>query len=355
MNIMVVGAGVVGSQYAARLRQAGHMVTLLARAERAAQVREHGIVLEAVNTGRVETVYVTVTEQLDAEDHYDLVIVAVRATQIAGVLPMLAANHRTPSVLFLGNNPSGAEALVRALGRERVLLGFGTVGGQRKGYVVQYYARPNRSLARTYLGELDGLVSSRLVQVAIALTEARLQPELVQNMDAWLKVHAALISPLALALYAAGGDNYRLARTPDALLLAVRAVREGLRALNALKIPIVPAMYRLLEWLPEPLLVLLLRAIANTQAAEYNLAGHANAARDEMQAVADDIHNLVKASGHLGTAITQLRLWLDPATPPLEEGSAVLHLDMRSTWVAVGLFLGLLATGLLGSGRRQKK
>ena len=58
MEILVYGAGVVGSQYAARLRQAGHMVTLLARGERAAQMRDHGIVLEAFNTGRVETVHV---------------------------------------------------------------------------------------------------------------------------------------------------------------------------------------------------------------------------------------------------------------------------------------------------------
>jgi len=354
MNILVYGAGVVGSQYAARLRQAGHMVTLLARAERATQVREYGIVLEAVNTGRVETVYVTVTESLAEDDHFDLVLVSVRANQIAAVLPVLAANHQTPNVLFIGNNPAGAEALVRALGRERVLLGFGTVGGLRKGHVVQYYARPNKSFGRTYLGELDGLVSTRLVQVAIALTEARLQPELVSNMDAWLKVHAALISPVALAIYSAGGDNYRLARTRDGLLLAVRAVREGLGVLDALKIPIEPALYRLLQWLPEPLLLVLLRLVVNTQAGEYNMAGHANAARDEMKLVADEFYNLVKASGRLSSAITQLRTWLDPAAPPLAEGSAALPVDMRSVWVISGLVLGLLTTGLLGGTRRRK-
>jgi 2-dehydropantoate 2-reductase len=355
MNILVFGAGVVGSQYAARLRQAGHMVTLLARAERAAQVREHGIVLEAVNTGRVETVFVTVKEKLEEDDDYDLVIVAVRANQIAAVLPMLAANHQTPNVLFIGNNPSGAEALVKALGRERVLLGFGAVGGQRKGYVVQYYARPGKTFGRTYLGELDGLVSPRLVQVAIALTEARLGPELVPNMDAWLKVHAAIISPLALAVYSAGGDNYRLARTRDGLLLAVRAVREGLGVLNALKITVVPAVYHLLEWLPEPLLLVLLRGLINTQAAEINIAGHANAARDEMKLVADEFYNLVRASGRLSTAISELRTWVDPAAPLLAEGSASLQVDMRSVWIASGLMLGLLTTGLLGGTRRRKK
>jgi 2-dehydropantoate 2-reductase len=353
VEILVYGAGVVGSQYAARLRQAGHMVNLLARGERAAELREHGIVLEAVNTGRVETVHVGVKEKLEEDDEYDLVIVAMRSNQIASVLPELAGNHHSPNVLFLGNNPSGSEGLIRALGRERVILGFGSMGGQRKGHVIQYYAGAGRSYGRTYLGEIDGQASNRIVHIMIALTEARLQPELVVNMEAWLKAHAALISPLALAVYSAGGDNYRLARTPDGLLLAVRAIKEGLGVLRALNIPILPAPFRLLAWLPEPLLVVILRGLVNTRAAEYNIAGHANAARDEMWAVADEFANLVKASGRLTTALDQLRTWLDPATPPLEEGSAALPMDMRSIWVAAGVMVGIAATILLGRQRRR--
>jgi 2-dehydropantoate 2-reductase len=355
MEILVYGAGVVGSQYAARLRQAGHMVTLLARGERAAELREHGIVLEAVNNGRVEAVHVGVREKLEEDDRYDLIIVAMRTNQVSSVLPELAANHNSPNVLFLGNNPAGSQELIRALGRERVILGFGGMGGQRKGHVIQYYASPSRAYGRTYLGELDGQASSRIVHIMIALTEARLEPEMVPNMDAWLKAHAALISPLALAVYSAGGDNYRLARTPDGLLLAVRAIKESLGVLRALNIPILPAYFRLVEWLPEPLLVVALRGLFNTRAAESNIAGHANAARDEMWAVADEFANLVKASGRLTTALNQLRTWLDPATPPLAEGSSALPLDMRSVWVAAGVVLGIAAAVVLGGSRHRRK
>jgi len=51
MRILVYGAGVVGSQYAALLHRAGHDVSLLARGQRLADLREHGIVLQAVDTG----------------------------------------------------------------------------------------------------------------------------------------------------------------------------------------------------------------------------------------------------------------------------------------------------------------
>ena len=352
MDILVYGAGVVGSQYAARLRQAGHMVTLLARNLRAEEVREHGIVLEAANTGHIDTVHVSVKETLEPDDAYELVIVALRMNQITDALPVLAGNKHTPSILFLGNNPSGANEYIAALGRERVLLGFGAVGGVRRGHIIRYTSRPGL-YGRTYLGELDGQASSRLIHIAIALTEARLDPQLVPNMDAWLKTHAAVINPLALALYSAEGDNYRLARTRDGLLLAVRGVRESLRTLRELNIPIIPGYYRLLEWLPEPLLLVLLRGFVNTHAAEINIAGHANAARDEMWAVADEFETLTRATGRLTPALYNLRLWLDPANAPLEEGSAALPVDMRAVWIAAGIAFGLGLTSLLSSKRKK--
>ncbi len=46
MKILFYGAGVLGSLYAARLQEAGQEVSILARGQRLADIREHGIVLE---------------------------------------------------------------------------------------------------------------------------------------------------------------------------------------------------------------------------------------------------------------------------------------------------------------------
>lgn len=46
MKVLVVGAGVIGSFNAARLLRGGVDVTLLARGERLAALREHGVELE---------------------------------------------------------------------------------------------------------------------------------------------------------------------------------------------------------------------------------------------------------------------------------------------------------------------
>jgi 2-dehydropantoate 2-reductase len=72
------------------------------------------------------------------------------------------------------------------------------------------------------MGELDGRTTPRLKQIAEAFESAGLPVTFNPNMDAWLKTHVALILSIGGALYMAGGDNYRLARTRDALVLMVR-------------------------------------------------------------------------------------------------------------------------------------
>ncbi len=51
MDILIYGAGVVGSVYAARLQEAGHNVSLLARGQRTVSLRTHGIQLEDASIG----------------------------------------------------------------------------------------------------------------------------------------------------------------------------------------------------------------------------------------------------------------------------------------------------------------
>lgn len=51
MRILVFGAGVIGSVYAAHLLRAGHEVTLLARGQRLADLTASGLVVENAESG----------------------------------------------------------------------------------------------------------------------------------------------------------------------------------------------------------------------------------------------------------------------------------------------------------------
>lgn len=124
MKILVYGAGNIGSLYAVLLKESGQDVSILARGSRLADIRDRGIQLDHAVTGQRTDARVNAVEGLDADDTYDLVLVVLPKNHVSEVLPILAANHGTPTVMFFGNNAAGPGEMIDALGRNRVLLGF---------------------------------------------------------------------------------------------------------------------------------------------------------------------------------------------------------------------------------------
>ncbi|MFC1975767.1 ketopantoate reductase family protein [Chloroflexota bacterium] len=326
MKILFYGAGVLGSLYAARLQAAGQAVSILARGQRLSDIREHGIVLEDGDTRQRITTRVNVVEHLAPDDAYDLVVVLMRKNQVSAILPILAANRHTPNVLFMGNNAAGPDEMVEALGRERVLLGFARVGGYREGHVI---ITKVASSGPTPIGELDGQSTPRLQQITEAFKTAGFSVA-ISPKDAWLKTHFVEIGPVAHAIYLARGDNYRLARTRDGLVLTIRAIREGYEVLRALGVPITPANHKIFNWISEPILVALMRRLFNTKTAEIEMSGHANAARDEFKHLAGEFRALARTTSVPTPALDRLYTYIDPAVPPLPEGSTQISPSWRS-------------------------
>jgi 2-dehydropantoate 2-reductase len=106
MRVLVYGAGVIGTLYAARLQESGQLVTVLARDRRLADIRTHGLALEDVVSGSRSTTPVDVTERLAPEDQYDVALITVRRDQLASVVPALQANRSVPTMLFADSDGS---------------------------------------------------------------------------------------------------------------------------------------------------------------------------------------------------------------------------------------------------------
>jgi len=264
MRILILGAGVVGSFNAARLTEAGQDVTLLARGRRLDDLRDHGVVLEDFRSGRRTTTEVPLVDRLGPEDAYDLAIVIVRRNQIPSILPALAQNHCIPSVLFLGNNAAGPQEMINALGRQRVLIGMPNVAGTRQDHVVRYLWLRWFPLL---FGELDDLPTPRTETVVRLFRTAGLSTRVVKNVDAYQKTHAAGLPAFAGAVYMAGGNVRQLAHTPEALKLYLQAFREAVRALRTVGIPLRPSATRMVEWIPEPILIFGLRRFCSSRLA----------------------------------------------------------------------------------------
>jgi ketopantoate reductase len=339
----------LGSLFAARLHQGGNDVSILARGPRLDELREHGIVLLDVLTQELTATRVTVVESLAPDDAYDLVLVIMRKNHALQILPVLAANRHTPNVLFLMNNAAGPEALVEALGQERVLIGFPASAGYREGHTIHCLTGTEEDKAYVPFGEVDGRITARTRAVARILESAPgFGAQIRTDMDAWLKYHVALLFPsLAPTLYAAGVDNYRLARTRDLVVLAVRAMREGFRVLHALGLPVTPSKFKAIEWLPEPILVLVVQRLLANPLMETALVKHAEAARSEVDHLIGEFMALVRTTPVPTPTIDRLLHYYEPGAPQVPDGSAEIPLRWGGLLVGVGALTMLVTAGVL--------
>jgi 2-dehydropantoate 2-reductase len=344
MKILVYGAGPLGSLLAAQLHEAGHTVSLLARGQRLIDLRGHGIILVDTQTDQESVARPQIVDHLDPQDAYDLVLVIMRKNRALEILPVLAANQHTPDILFLMNNAAGPGELVNALGAKRVLMGFPQAAGYRRGYAVYYLigAKPGHK-AMIPIGEVDGLITVRLKEVGNTLASMKdFGAELRADMDAWLKTHVALLMPsLAPAMRAAGRDNIRMAHTRDAIVLAIRAIREGYRVLRALGYTIVPQSARRFERIPEPILVWGFKTRIVDPRFKLSMM-HGEAAQDEIKHLADEFNALKRQTSISTPAMDRLYDYFLPDAQPLPEGSAEITLDWRFLWLVFGVLVFIL-------------
>ena len=284
---VVVGAGVLGSLYAARLATDGADVRIVARGERADEIERHGIVLVDEGSGSRTTTALEVIRAVGPDVEADVALVLIRRNQLGALLPSLAV-AQMGSIVVMTNNGSGPRLLVEALGHERVLLGFPGAGGMREGGVVRY-RQLSRWLQPTTIGELDGRTTPRLRAIALQLAEAGFPVAIEPRMDAWLRTHASVVAAIAHGIYRAGGSTRALGRDRSAVSDMLLEVRRNLGVLALLGIDVVPGRYRALVRLPLAVLNPVVALALRTEWAELVFARHANAARDEMAAIDADL------------------------------------------------------------------
>ena len=130
MKILVYGAGVLGCNLARNLLRAGKDVTLLARGNWAAEIKQNGLRIKDKFSLRTSVSRIPVVTELAPDAMYDVIFVVLRYTQLDSVLDTLRAN-RTKNIVFVGNNVQ-ARALAAALPGKNVLFAFALSAGHRE-------------------------------------------------------------------------------------------------------------------------------------------------------------------------------------------------------------------------------
>jgi 2-dehydropantoate 2-reductase len=289
MKVLVFGAGVIGSYYAARLYHSKIDVSILARGEKCKNIIEDGIVIEDFFTGEQTISKIRVIDKPDHEA-YDLVMVTIQMVHINDVLPVLSQFTNATSFLFVGNNVNGFENISKHLGPHKILAGFGAVGGKRDGHKV-FYAdadpkRPNNKIPLV-VGKVNAFNHQEFNKIKQLFEGANINVQVEDDIDGWLKTHVAMILGLASAAYKKDMNLKSISNDKELVKLIVKALRQSMNVLKSLDITIVPKRNRNLQFFPDFMLESVFRKLLNSEYAEIALTGHAMAARSEMRALAD--------------------------------------------------------------------
>lgn len=290
-RLLVIGAGVNGSMCAAGLAEAGFDVTLLARGQRLRDLQAGGIIIEDQFKYTRSVTHVPLIERLAPDDRYDYILVVVRKNQVAELLPALAGNA-SPNVVFMVNNPSGPRDYVRAIGKERVMLGFVFGAGRREKSVIRGFV-PRQGRVTTPFGEIDGAITPRLTRLVEILREAGFSAGVSRRIVDWQATHAALVVPIALLIMKHTLDTRAMARSTQDLRQMIDAMRETLDVLRANGYKITPAATEVIRIIPRFLLVALLRLALPTRVMEVGAVWHCSQAPDEMHQLASELEALV--------------------------------------------------------------
>ena len=268
LQIAVLGAGKIGSTFAFQLARVGrHEVTVVARpgSARLQQLQRDGGIVN-VQGERAE---VRVTDGLDEQTPYDLVIVTVLACQVDAVLPALQRSAaRCVQFMF---NSFGPERLRDALGAERCAFGMPFVQANFDG--------DGKLKATVGAGGQKTLMDqSRWVDV---FTAAGLPAKLETDMPLWLRCH----TPLCVAFESVSVAGQRRgggAAWGEAMTLA-RGVHECFALIRALGYQIYPRGKARLDGCPAWVIAAMLWALSRVRSFRELLAGGA----DECRALVD--------------------------------------------------------------------
>lgn len=297
LKILIYGAGVIGSVFAAKLCNSGQDVTVLARGNRFTEIDSDGVILRNPKTNKTEIAKVKVINTLKPDMEFDYIFVVMQRTQVDSVLLSLSKNC-SKNIVFVVNTASGYDKWIDKIGIDRIMIAFPSAGGEKFDGVVNYFVGKGlmRVFQTTTIGEIKKDGTNRVYNIIKAFNKAGIPTVHCEDMDAWQKTHVAVVTSIANALYGYNCDNYKLSKSYKSVKSMVLAIKEGFAVLKKLGIKPTPRKLSFFK-LPASLLSVVFKLFMGTQLACITMAKHCVAARAEMICLQAEFDVLINKSG----------------------------------------------------------
>ena len=193
MRVLIYGAGVIGSLYAALFSEAGADTSVYARGERLETLRRSGLRYE--KNGAVCTANVCVLDALHPNDIYDFIFLTVRENQLHEALAQLRENQ-SPCVVTMVNSIEDYTVWEQLCGDGRILPAFPGAGGGFENGVLHATLTP-RFIQPTTFGILSSKQEPDAKRLKALFKRAKIPYQQVKDMHAWQLCHLAMVVPIA--------------------------------------------------------------------------------------------------------------------------------------------------------------
>ncbi|HYA64348.1 MAG TPA: 2-dehydropantoate 2-reductase N-terminal domain-containing protein [Candidatus Sulfotelmatobacter sp.] len=230
MNVLVVGAGIIGSIYGWALAEGGHHVVHLVRSGRASALSD-GLTLDVFDRRKghkrnFRGLYrLNAVEALSPADTFELVIVPVKHYALAETLKGVVPRVGSAEFLFLTQNWRGTEEIDPILPQTRYVYGDAKAGGSfQEGTLVA-------ALKAIDIGSPEGEPSPLAKKTAALFDSAGIPARLYPDMLQYLWVEYAINGGPGAALVRAGSFE-ALLKDRNAITAALRAGCECLEVVR---------------------------------------------------------------------------------------------------------------------------
>ncbi len=201
MKILIYGAGVIGSLYAALFGEAGYDVTVYARGRRLENFEKNG--LRYFRKNKIHSAKVNIIGDVKADDCYDFIFLTVREDQVHQALRELSGNS-SPNIVTMVNTLEPYSSWEDICGKGRMIPAFPGAGGSFRDDVLYADLTP-RLIQPTTFAEINGEKTERTRKLAEIFRKSKIPYQIVKDMHQWQLCHLAMVVPIADAYYEA--DN----------------------------------------------------------------------------------------------------------------------------------------------------
>lgn len=284
MRILIYGAGVIGSLYAALLAETGPEISVYARGRRLESLKEHGLQYRRKN--EVRTAAVNVLSVLEPDDKYDFILLAVRENQLEDALRELRGNC-SPVIVTMVNSLDTYDKWENICGKGRILPAFPGAGGGFAGDVLEADLTPPM-IQPTTIGRTDG----REKIFAGILKNAGIPCQIVPDMHVWQICHLGMVVPIADAYYEADDPEYA-GKDRRLMKRTAEKIRENFKTISKMGIKLSPAKLNIFRILPARFTAIALGFVFRSRFGNRFMYQHSIKAPDEMRQLHDELYGFL--------------------------------------------------------------